>query len=355
MNISIHSGENHPQWLILWECVILPPPVRLFNVCQTFGSSGDPPVDFRKRLLQKGRFGNPMFLSGAGHFMTDDFSGKCMEKMERKSLIPGNHCLLQLIASQAEGPHLGQIPWRSHPKPSWWEVTPALCCPWYVMRSSHPKLPQSQHLASGGVPCFIPTDVQSTNLHECCILKSPTNLYNHPFLWLVVDLISRLQFWIWGYQPTQPDNPKIIQKTDVEFMSPSPPFLLGITPPCSPSRAPWLRLPQCHGHRQRQMWPKFCRRVQDFWTEVHKMRKSIYKFYIYVEVPWTLTILYFVQKIYNTNYHMSKIFTNSFFVWGKQWFTLSFALAQLEKAQLCQRFPAQVLLQDHQRDYAVKG
>lgn len=85
--------------------------MRLFNVCQTFGSSGDPPVDFRKRLLQKGRFGNPMFVSGAaGHFMTDDFSGKCMEKMGRKSLIPGNHCLLQLIASQAEGPHLGQIP-----------------------------------------------------------------------------------------------------------------------------------------------------------------------------------------------------------------------------------------------------
>ena len=225
MNISIHSGENDPQWLILWECVILPPPVRLFNVCQTFGSSGDPPVDFRKRLLQKGRFGNPMFVSGAGHFMTDDFSGKCMEKMERKSLIPGNHCLLQLIASQAEGPHLGQIPWRSHPKPSWWEVTPALCCPWYVMRFSHPKLPQSQHLASGGVPCFIPTDVQSTNPLERCILKSPTNLYNHPFLWLVVDLISRLQFWIWGYQPTQHDIPKTIQKTDVEFMSPSPPFL----------------------------------------------------------------------------------------------------------------------------------
>ena len=168
MNISIHSGENDPQWLILWECVILPPPVRLFNVCQTFGSSGDPPVDFRKRLLQKGRFGNPMFVSGAGHFMTDDFSGKCMEKMERKSLIPGNHCLLQLIASQAEGP------------------------------------------------------------------------------------------------------------------------VLGFSTPCSPSRAPWLRLPQCHGHRQRQMWPKFCRRVQDFWTEVHKMRKSIYKhLHYYVEVPLT--------------------------------------------------------------------
>ena len=88
-----------------------------------------------------------------------------------------------------------------------------------------PQASQSQHLASGGVPCFIPTDVQSTNPLERCILKSPTNLYNHPFLWLVVDLISRLQFWIWGYQPTQHDIPKTIQKTDVEFMSPSPPFL----------------------------------------------------------------------------------------------------------------------------------
>ena len=116
MNISIHSGENDPQWLILWECVILPPPVRPFNVCQTFGSSGDPPVDFRKRLLQKGRFGNPMFVSGAGHFMTDDFSGKCMDKNGAQVPDPWKSLLVAADRFSSWGSSLGTNSMKISPK-----------------------------------------------------------------------------------------------------------------------------------------------------------------------------------------------------------------------------------------------